>query len=326
MGEGKRSDSMTVGGWASEEAGEFCTSSDAHLRGGAEVHRTDAGTFIIDFGVDAPAGLWAGKLLAGLSLGGWSDVRPVHRSVAGRPWAHVTVQCDEPVRDCLLCQYAGWKIAVGDFFAMGSGPMRAAAGGEKIFAELGRPETTKPLVGVLEASTLPGDDVVRHIAEKCGVEPQDLILCVAPTASLAGCVQIAARSVETAMHKLHELGFDVWKVRSGIGTAPLAPAGGDDLTALGRTNDSILYGGSVTLWVDAEDDELADLAPRIPSESSDQYGRPFGELFAEAGHDFYKLDPLLFAPAEVALNNLNTGRVFLAGAVREDLVRKSFKI
>ena len=269
MGEGERLGGVTVGTGAALVAGLLRENdTDGEGRFGVAVTRTPSGGSVLDFGVHAPGGLEAGRGLARLCFGREPAVEVRLAPLGALRLPHVEVSPHQPVVDCLLCQYAGWKVSVGDFFAMGSGPMRAAAGEEKIFAELGRPDTVSPLVGVLEASTLPDDDVVCHIAERCGVEPKDLILCVAPTSSLAGCVQIAARSVETAMHKLHELGFDVWKVRSGIGTAPLAPAGGNDLTALGRTNDSILYGGSVTLWVEAEDDDLADLAPRVPSVSS----------------------------------------------------------
>ena len=63
----------------------------------------------------------------------------------------------------------------------------------------------------------------RYVAERAGVAPAELTLLFAPTASLAGGVQIAARIVETALHKLHELDFDVRRVVSGFGTCPLPP-------------------------------------------------------------------------------------------------------
>ena len=67
------------------------------------------------------------------------------------------------------------------------------------------------------------------------------------TASIAGSVQVIARSVETALHKMHEIGFDLTQVRSGFGIAPLPPVAADDLVGIGRTNDAMLYGGEVTL-------------------------------------------------------------------------------
>ena len=68
-------------------------------------------------------------------------------------------------------------------------------------------------------------------------------------------MQIAARVVETALHKLHELDFDVRRVVAGFGSCPLPPVAGDDMEAIGRTNDAMLYGGQVHLTVEADDDD-----------------------------------------------------------------------
>ena len=70
-------------------------------------------------------------------------------------------------------------------------------------------------------------------------------------------MQVVARSVETALHKLHEIGYDLHNVVSGFGAAPLPPVAADDLVGIGRTNDAILYGGEVTLWVKDDDRRLA---------------------------------------------------------------------
>jgi methenyltetrahydromethanopterin cyclohydrolase len=129
--------------------------------------------------------------------------------------------------------------------------------------------------------------------------------------------------VETALHKLLELGFDVGKIVTGFGSAPLAPVAKNDMRAIGRTNDCILYGGSVHLTLDAEDDELAELAPRVPSSSSRDYGTPFYDLFQRYGGDFYKVDPHLFSPARVSLTNLRSGRSFEAGRLNAEVLRQS---
>ena len=182
------------------------------------------------------------------------------------------------------------------------------------------------MVGVIESSKLPGPEVIKHIAEACQVEPKHVAVCVAPTASVAGNLQIAARSVETALHKLFELGFDVSRVESACGWVPLPPVAGDDLTGIGRTNDAILYGGRITLLVTGDDESIAEIGPQIPSSGSDAYGRPFLQIFEAAGRDFYKIDPHLFSPAEVLLHNIETGRVHHYGGLRNDIVRKSFGI
>jgi methenyltetrahydromethanopterin cyclohydrolase len=179
-------------------------------------------------------------------------------------------------------------------------------------------------VGVLESSQLPTEEICRKIAEQCNVTPENVTLLVARTASIAGTLQVVARSIETAMHKMHELGYDLKRVVSGIGTAPLPPVAADDLVGIGRTNDAILYGGEVTLFVQDDDARLAEIGPRIPSIASRDYGEPFATIFARAGRDFYKIDPLLFSPAHVKLNNLNTGKSFRFGELRPDVLERSF--
>jgi methenyltetrahydromethanopterin cyclohydrolase len=283
----------------------------------------DGGT-VWDCGVEARGGLSAGFLMARACMADLGYASISQGSLAGWRWPCVTVSTDSPLEACLLSQYAGWKVAVGDFFGMGSGPIRAAAATEALFEEFGYHETCDRLVGVLETESLPGADVFAYLAQKTGVPAEHITLLVAPTASQAGNVQIVARSVETALHKLHELGFDVRRVRSGVGTAPLPPVATDFLSALGRTNDAILYGGQVTLWVTGDDASLESIGPQVPSSASKSHGRPFREIFEAAGGDFYQIDPHLFSPAEVVLQNLDTGRVFRYGSTAEDVLADSF--
>lgn len=287
-------------------------------------HEVPGGGLLLDFGVETEGGLEAGAMLAGLCVAGLSDISTQPGELDGITWPHVAVATDYPVASCLFSQYAGWKISVGKYFAMGSGPMRAVAASEELFDKLWYREECEQVVGVLEAATLPGREVFEYIAEKTGVEPDDVTLAVAPTSSMAGNYQVVARSVETAMHKLYELGFDVNRVRSAIGVAPLPPVANNDLQGIGLTNDAILYGGRVTLWVNGDDDSLAAIVARIPSNSSAAYGKPFLEIFEAAGRNFYDIDPLLFSPAEVVLQNMDTGRVHRAGRVDQSILKRSF--
>jgi len=207
---------------------------------------------------------------------------------------------------------------------MGSGPMRAAAGREALFDEIGCREDASECVGVLEASKLPPDGVCLEIAEKCGIEPERLTLLVAPTRSLCGTLQIVARSVETALHKLHELKFDLSRIVAGRGSAPLPPLASSGSVAIGRTNDAILYGAQVTLELRGDDDSLREIGPRIPSASSAEYGRRFVEIMDHYNYDFYKIDPLLFSPAEIELVNVDTGNRFHFGQMNQQLLSQSF--
>jgi methenyltetrahydromethanopterin cyclohydrolase len=279
---------------------------------------------ILDFGVEATGSLAAGIALAEICMAGLGEITLGSGEVAGCTWPYLNVATDNPTEACLLSQYAGWKVNIGKFFGMGSGPMRAAYASEAIFQQLEYREDATAVIGILEAGRLPDLKVVKLIAEKCQVEPERVGLLVAPTSSIAGNMQVVARSVETALHKLHELGFDTTQIVSAFGTAPISPVAADDLAAIGRTNDAILYGGRVTLWVEADDEELKLIGPKVPSSSSLSYGQPFVQIFKDAGHDFYKIDPSLFSPAEIVFHNMESGSVFRFGEVNHEVLKRSF--
>ena len=237
----------------------------------------------------------------------------------------VWVQTDQPIMSCLGCQYAGWPVQTDDFFAMGSGPMRLARGREEVLGELKLSESVDVTVGVLESEVLPTESALQRIADDCGVTLDAVRIAVAPSTSIAGSIQVVARSIETALHKMHELKFDVSTIVSATGIAPLLPPAkrGDIVNGIGRTNDSILYGATVTLWVDHDDDELDDVIERVPSTASPDHGQPFAKIFKQYDYDFYKVDPLLFSPARVVVHNLRTGRTFHAGRIANGLLRES---
>jgi len=284
----------------------------------------DSPGIVLDFGVDTLGSLAAGLALAEICMSGLCELTIVPGEVAGVGWPVLSVQTDNPLEACLLSQYAGWQISLGKFFAMGSGPMRAAAAKEPLFEKLDYREEAFGVVGVLESGRLPGAEIVEMVAKACRVDPQNVALLTAPTSSLAGNLQVIARSVETALHKLFELGFDVSRIDSAHGWAPLAPVAGDDLTGIGRTNDAILYGGRVTLWVTGDDESLREIGPRVPSSASAAFGKPFLEIFEAAGRDFYRIDPHLFSPAEIVFQNTETGTVHHFGGIHHDVLRRSF--
>lgn len=298
------------------------------------VQRLPTGARILDCGVTTEGGLRAGLLLARTCLADLAEVAIVPGVIGEIACPHVHVMTDHPVAACMASQYAGWQISVDllpgpdgkakRYFAMGSGPMRAAAGREELFDKIGCRESSPVAVGVLETRKLPTEEVVSFICERAKVPPSGLSLLVAPTASQAGGVQIVARSVETALHKLHEVGFDIARVVSAHGTAPLPPVAKDDLAAIGRTNDSVLYGGRVTLWVRGDDESIEAIGPKVPSSASPDHGVPFAEIFARAGGDFYKIDPHLFSPAEVTFCNLESGRSFRFGRTDSHILARSF--
>ena len=289
-----------------------------------EHHHLSCGAQVLDFGVATAGGLQAGLDLARICMAGKAEVSLVAGSREVWPGSWVQVTTDAPVEACMLSQYAGWPVKAGSFFAMGSGAMRVRRGKEELLHKLGAADSHEIAVGTLECDRLPDEVTVQAMAVECKVPPQALRLAVAPTRSIAGCVQVVARSVETALHKLYELGFPLAAVRSAYGLAPLPPATPDFALGIGRTNDAILYGGHVTLWVDADDSQVSSVGRLLPSSASRDYGAPFAEVFARYDHDFYKVDPGLFSPAEVTVLNLRSGCSWKFGGLREDLIASSF--
>jgi methenyltetrahydromethanopterin cyclohydrolase len=288
------------------------------------VLRLSTGARVIDAGVNVPGGFEAGLMLAELCMGGLGRIAYTPVAIAGESWSGVQVWTDHPAVSCMASQYAGWAITPDGYFAMGSGPLRAKARVEKeLFDTLGYVEDSSRGVLVLEGRTLPTDDVAAWVARKADVSPHGITFAIAPTASLAGGVQIVARMIETGLHKMDALGFDVTRVVSASGTAPLPPVAKNDVRAIGRTNDCVLYGGQVRYTVYADDEELARLTDRLPSSTSADYGTPFYDIFKRYDNDFYKIDPMLFSPAEVWLTSATSGRTFHAGRVNVDVLRAS---
>jgi methenyltetrahydromethanopterin cyclohydrolase len=283
-----------------------------------------SGTRIIDAGINVPGGLAAGIALGDLCMAGLGHISITTLPIAGQTYPVVHVRTDHPAVACMASQYAGWAISAGDYFAMGSGPLRAHARVEReLFGHLGYEERAERGVLVLEGRVLPTDEVARWIGEKARLDPARLTLAIAPTASLAGGMQVVARILETGLHKMDTLGFDVRRVVSGVGTAPIPPIAKNDLRAIGRTNDCILYGGDAHYHVDAEDAELQTLVEKLPASASGDHGTPFYDIFKRYGGDFYKIDPLLFSPAHVHLTNIRSGRTFVAGSLEPRVLHTS---
>lgn len=304
-----------------------------HLITNAEALRVstsqlDNKTTVIDAGIAVRGGLEAGRQIGEICMGGLGQVR-FRASTNYQNWSwHVDVHSSNPVIACLASQYAGWSLSHGKgkgaFNALGSGPGRAMGSKEELFDELGYRDTAGPACLVIEADNVPPVEIADKIATACGIKPDQLTLILTPTSSLAGCVQVVARVLETALHKAHALGFELDNIIDGAGSAPVPPPAVDFLTAMSRTNDAILFAGQVHLYVDAADGDAEELAKKLPSSASNDYGKPFGEVFKSVNYDFYQIDPMLFSPARVTVSSLKTGNSFQAGRIDLDLLDQSF--
>lgn len=295
------------------------------------VERLDNGCLVVDAGIRVAGCLEAGRRIAEICLGGLGSVSlSGNGPVAGWPLS-VHVHTTDPLLACLGSQYAGWSLSHKEegkkgFNALGSGPGRALALKEPLFKELNYRDQADQTCLVLEVDRFPPLPLCEKIARDCGVDIEALTLILTPTSSLAGTVQIVARVLEVAMHKAHEMGFDLHAIRDGMGSAPLPPPAPDFLNAMGRTNDAILFAGQVQLFVSGDDGAAEKLCNDLPSSASRDYGRPFGEVFKAYDYDFFKIDPMLFSPARVMVSVLDSGNSFAAGSLDLGLLEASFGI
>jgi len=283
---------------------------------GVKVSRMSTGTVQIDAGIDAPGGYSAGLLITEICMGGLGRA-----SLSYMRFDDLIL----PAVSTLASQLAGWRVKFNGHVAVGSGPARALALKPKsIFRKIGYRDESNEAVLVLETSKKPPSQAVRLIAESCNVSPRDLYLVLTPTSSVAGFAQIAGRTAETGVHKLDSLGLDPALIKTAWGCAPILPVHPDYIESMGRSNDAILYGGVAYYNVYCDDEDLLEeIIPKAVSSSSKQYGRPFSEIFREAEMDFYKVDPDLFAPAQITINNLKTGRIFTAGKINPKVIQRS---
>jgi methenyltetrahydromethanopterin cyclohydrolase len=288
----------------------------------------ERGETLIDAGGRMQGSIAAGLAIAEICMGGLGEVQLTSSATTPRwPWT-LLVHSSNPVIACLAAQYAGWRLTHGKgsdaFFALGSGPARALARVEPLFEMLEYRDAAKEAVLVLESARPPPPQIVDKVLQACGVAPNSLTIIYAPTQSLAGATQIVARALEVALHKAYELKFPLDRIVEGMAAAPLAPPHPDMVTAMGRTNDAIIYAGRVHLMVNGSATDARALAEQLPSAGSRDYGQPFAEIFTRFKGDFYAIDPMLFSPGQVTVTALETGESFHAGHLNLKLLDASF--
>ncbi len=298
------------------------------------VEKTESGATLVDAGINAQGGFFAGEIITEICLGGYgkANVTPIQYGELVLP--SVFIITDHPALSTLASQFAGWQIKGEGYSAIASGPARALARKPKhLYEKLNYKEEAKNAVLVLETDEKPPEPVIQQIAEQCNVTPKNLFLIIFSTTSLVGATQVSGRIVETGLHKLERLGLDPLIVKHAWGYAPIVPVHPSSGEAMGRTNDAILYGGVTNYTLDYEDEnELEKIVKQAPSSSSKmlQEARRLAEknprfldIFKEAGFDFYKIDPNIFAPAVVIVNNAKTGKTFRAGDLDVEIMKVS---
>jgi methenyltetrahydromethanopterin cyclohydrolase len=293
---------------------------------GVKVEKTGSGTTLVDAGIEAKGGFQAGKIITEICMGGCGKAEIIPRQYGELELPSIFVHTDHPVIATLGSQYAGWQIKESDYFAIGSGPARALALKPKeIYEEIGYKDDFDKAVVVLETDKHPPEKLLERFVKDCHVPPENLAVILTPTASIAGATQVSGRIVETGIHKLGKVGLNPNVILYAWGCAPIPPIHPKFVKAMARTNDAILYGGIAYYTVRYEDEEeLKEIVEKTPSKSSKDYGKPFLEIFKEVNYDFYKIDPNLFAPAILIINNLKTGNTFERGEINAKALEESF--
>jgi methenyltetrahydromethanopterin cyclohydrolase len=286
---------------------------------GVEVYELDGGATVLDFGVDAEAGLEAGLLLSEIQTAGLATVGTAMDEVAGTPRPSVELTTDHPALALLCCQKAGWELTTDDFDGLGSGPARALVGEESEFEAVGYYDEFDFAVLSVETIDAPTDATAREVAARSGVEESGVFLPTYATGSMAGSVATAARAAELAAFRLFELGYDPRDVLSASARAPVAPVSHDEGVAMGRTNDALAYGGKVYLHVREDFDRFDEAV----SSAHDDYGTPFEAVFEAADWDFYEVPESVFAPAALTVDVVD-GPTESYGSTDEGLLADSF--
>jgi len=301
---------------------ELCKSPEFY---GVRVEKVSSGATVVDAGIKVKGGFQAGKIITEICMGGCGKAEITSRQYGELEFPSIFVYTDHPAIATLGSQFAGWRIKEGDYFAIGSGPARALALKPKeIYGKIGYKDDFDKAVVVLETDKHPPVKLVERVAEECNVSPENLAVILTPTASTAGATQVSGRMVETGIHKLDKLGLNPNVILCAWGCAPIPPIHPKFAQAVARTNDAILYGGITYYAVEYDnEEELKEIVDKAPSRSSKDYGKPFIEIFKEASYNFYKIDPNLFAPAVLIINNVKTGKIFKAGEVNANVLTKS---
>jgi methenyltetrahydromethanopterin cyclohydrolase len=294
---------------------------------GCRHFRLESGAHIIDMGVEEKGGFEAGRLFAEITM---ADLATCHLRAYVLPGdisvMAVDIYTAEPILACLCSQIGGYPLSSGDFAAIGSGPGRAKAALDidHGFQYTDYRDVSDEVVFGIQANHFPDEGMVSQVARDCRVIPENIYFLAHKTSSIVASIQVSARILEQTINKMIKKGFDLSTLIYARGFCLVAPVDLNPEAAMGKINDSLLYGGQSEFWVRWDDRKIQEILPRLVTESSKDYGRLFRELFIEAGRDFYKMDLDIHSPASVQIVNMNSGKMFKAGRIREDLIKKSF--
>lgn len=303
---------------------------------GVEVSRFPCGSTLIDMGQRARGSWQAGRYFTLVTVGGLGDVSFESFMLAAAPSTAaepsttvrlpaVRLMVDRPMEACMGCQVAGWRLVDEPDAPILAGPARTLNTPPDYHVRLsGYRDHAHEGVVTVQMSRPVTDDMALVMAKACDLAPENLFILASRHACLVSTIQVPARGIETAMHRLALEGFDLGCIQHAFCTGPIPPLVDDELSSMGRINDALYYGGEVFLYVDASDDLLEMVVPKVVSEVSPLARRSFAELYRDAGYDFHAIPLDAHTPAVLHMTNVNSGRTFSAGHFDYEVLQRSF--
>lgn len=295
---------------------------------GCKVIKMDCGTTVIDMGLECKGSWSAGLLFTRACIGDLGEVSLGTFKLNDRySFASVNLFIDQPLIACLGSQIAGWKLGEGEFATIGTGPARGIAKVESdwYFEMTDYSDSYDKAVLCLQDVKLPSEAIALEVAKACHLKPEDVYILISPSTCVVASVQVSARMLEQTCHKMFEKHFDPAQIVMIRGSAPIAPIVKDEMKAMGRINDALIYGSEIEVWVDAEDKDIAKVIHQLAGKtSSPNYGDLFEAVFEEAGRDFFYVDHDVHSVGKIQIHNVNTGRAYSAGEINYDALERSF--
>jgi methenyltetrahydromethanopterin cyclohydrolase len=259
-----------------------------------------------------------------VTVGGLGEVSFESFTLDGVRLPAVRLMVDRILDACMGCQVAGWRLADEPDAPILPGPARTLKNPPDLHVELsGYRDHHHEGVVTVQMSRPVTEEMAATMAAACGLAPENLYILASRHACLVSAVQVPARGIETAMHRLALEGFDLRCIQHAWCCAPIPPLIDDELAAMGRINDALYHGSEVFLTADAPDDLLARLAPKVVSKVSPLARRPFAEIYREAGYDFHAIPKDAHTPAVLHMTNVKSDRTFSAGHLDDEVLQRS---
>ena len=291
------------------------------------VHRLENGATVIDMGIDAKGGWMAGKLFTDTCLGGLGVLE--YRSMyVGKHLVPVTaIHIDQPHVTQLSSHIAGLFLPYRGHMQPVSGPLRSIRRTDTWSKQADYQDTeAEKAVGHVQITTLPDEELTDAIAGAVGMEPKDLYLMASRTSTIVGAIQITARNLEQIIATVSDYpSFPIDCIRQGIAWSPVISIVDDEVIAMGRVNDGLIYGQEGTLYVDCEDEVITGILPQVTmSRNEIEFGIPFEDMFREADCDWGNVPREQDAPAKINFVNMRTGNTFHAGMIHYGVLERDF--